>query len=465
MTPIYNDGRGDELACRSPWGFMTGFSNFTLPPTDGAGDILWAGHYIMINYANQALENVPSIPDLDQDFKDRLMGQAYFLRAFAHFNLANVYGNPVILTATPKSKDDFYPSNKGVTKQDVYNQIKLDLIEAIPMLPGNYNDVTGIDQGQVGRITSGAANALMGKVLLFEGDHAGASPYFAAVISSNEYSLAPNYQNIFSGDAGLEAADPGKIFWAEFTTSSNSGFNWGGDPSVNWRQFNAVTPTYSVTNFWDFTPTQFLYTEMRSELTIDGTLDPRYNATIVSYEPGEGRTIAWGKDWIAAPPDGNGFGANDFHIAKYTYANFGGGDAFTSGFNVPIIRYADVLLMQAECLANTGGNISAAAGLVQQVRNRANLPDRQTEFAGYSIDQFMDQLAHERVMELAIEGHRWYDIMRWGWLDNPAKLTDLAANDSEFNTFTPTRKVMPIPLNELNRNSNLVGSAANQNLV
>ena len=281
ITPIYNDGRGDELLCRSPWGFMIGFSNFTLPATDGAGEIAWVGYYIMILRANQALEAIPTIEGLDPGLAGRLRGQALFLRAFAHFQLANIYGNPLIITSVPAAQEEYYPSNAGVTKAMVYAQIESDLLEALPLLPLNYDNVSGPDQGQTGRVTSGACNALLGKLYLYLGtqpgvnsDYAKAEQYFAAVINSNEYSLAPNYQDIFSGDPGLEQADPGKIFWADFTTSANPDFNWGGDPSVNWRQFTALTPTYSVTDFYDFRPTTFLYNEMREELTVDGKLDP-----------------------------------------------------------------------------------------------------------------------------------------------------------------------------------------------
>ena len=296
----------------------------------------------------------------------------------------------------------------------------------------------------------------MGKILLYEGDHTNAATHFGRVISSNQYSLAANYQDLFSGDNSLEDQDPGRIFWAEFTTSANPDFNWGGDPSVNWRQFLALTPTYSVTDFYDFRPTQFLYDEMRTELTNGGTLDPRYHTTIASNDVAEGDTIAWGQPWVT----GNNFAPNDYFIAKFTFANLGGGDAFTAGFDYPIIRYADVLLMQAECLANNG-DISGAAALVQQVRNRANMPDREAEFAGYSLTQFMDQIAHERIMELALEGHRFYDLMRWGWLDDPARIAELQSHDVEFDTWVPERKVIPIPLTELNRNDNLVGNMAN----
>lgn len=118
--------------------------------------------------------------------------------------------------------------------------------------------------------------------------------------------------------------------------------------------------------------------------------------------------------------------------------------------------------MYAECLANTG-NIPEAAAQVQVVRDRATLPDRKAEFAAYSLPQFMDQLAHERIMELAVEDLRWYDIVRWGWLDDPAKLAQLKLNDPEFNNFVKARKFMPIPQSELDLNKNLVGNDVNKN--
>ena len=99
---------------------------------------------------------------------------------------------------------------------------------------------------------------------------------------------------------------------------------------------------------------------------------------------------------------------------------------------------------------------------MQRVRDRANMPDREAEFAGYSVSQFMSQLAHERVTELAIEGSRYQDLKRWGWLDDSAKLNELKAHDPEFNTFVPNRKYQPIVQEELDRNPNMDGNAANQ---
>jgi starch-binding outer membrane protein, SusD/RagB family len=454
MTPVINDGRSDEISSRSPWGFLTGLSNFTLQGTDGANDITWAGYYIMVLRANQAIKNIPVVPDLNAELKDRLIGQAHFLRALAYFNLTNIFDQVPVITEVPEGQDAFYPSNKEVSQELVYAQVKSDLEIASELLPLNYTSISGPDNGQVGRATKGAALSLLGKVHLYQKNYTEAANYFKQVIDSDEYELNPNYHNLFTGDASVEGADQERIFWAEFTNSTNPEYNWGGDPTVNWRQFLAVTPTYSRADFFDFYPTPYLYNEMRAEKTIDDKFDPRYHATILSYVPEEGYTTAYGTDWLA-----RGYGVNDFFIKKYTNA-VTGSDPFTSGVNYHIIRYADVLLMYAECLANTS-KIAEAASYVQMVRDRANLPDREAEFAALTLDQFMEQLSHERVMELAIEGNRWNDLKRWGWLDSPARLAELKTHDFEFNTFSDGKDFMPIPQSELDRNPNLIGNSAN----
>lgn len=451
MTPIMGDARGDELRSRSPWIFLAQTANFTVPSTDTALEIPYIGFYSLINRANQALAAVNQIEDIEPELRERLLGQAYFLRALGYFNLTNIYDNVPLVLEVQTGVESFFPSNQETTQADVYAQIEADLNEAIGRLPISYNNVAGPDAGQVARATQGAANSLMGKLKLYQGDYAGALPYFETVVNSGVYDLAPNYADLFSQDPALEASNPGRIFWAEFTQSQNVDFNWGGDPSVNWRQFSALAPTYSGADFYDFFPTQFLVDELKQERTVNDEIDPRYPATILSFLPEEGLTQSYGVPYF--------LDQNLNYIAKYTLANTGG-DPFTCGINYHVIRFADVLLMYAECLANTG-NISLAAEQVQRVRNRANLPNRQAEFAGYNLTQFMDQLAHERVTELAIEGLRWYDIKRWGWLDNPTKLSELQANDPEFQSYAPNRKYQPFPQTELDRNQNLVGNSAN----
>lgn len=452
MIPAINDARGDETRSRSPWAFLIGTANFTIPPTDGAVEIAYLGFYTIINRANQALAAIDRIEDIDPELRERLIGQAYFLRALTYFNATNIFDNVPLVLEVQSGAESFFPSNQETTQADIYAQIEADLNMAIERLPVNYDDPSWPDSGQAARATLGAANSLMGKLKLYQGDYEGALPYFERVVNSNVYDLAPNYGDLFSQDPALENANPGRIFWAEFTQSQNVDFNWGGDPTVNWRQFSAVAPTYSGADFYDFFPTQFLVNEMKQERTVDDEIDPRYPATILSYLPEEGLTQAYGREFF--------LDQNENYIAKYTLANTGG-DPFTCGINYHIIRFADVLLMYAECLANTG-NIPLAASQVQRVRDRANLPDREAEFAGYNLSQFMEQLDHERITELSIEGLRWYDIKRWGYLDDPAKLSEIQGNDSDFATYSSNRKFQPIPQNELDRNPNLIGNSANQ---
>jgi hypothetical protein len=459
VIPTIGDGRGDELRSNGGFPMWDQTAKFIIPTTEAFVEFPWRDNYTMILRANQALENVPKVPGLDDALKNRLLGQAYFMRAFGHFTLANIYEKPPIILESPVDRSKYYPSNKDVTITDVYAQVKADLTQAISMLPDDYNAVTGPDQGQVGRATRGAARSLMGKTLLYEGNHTAALPFFQAVVQSNIYDLGTNYADLFSQDPNIEAAVPERIFWVEFNQSTNPDVNWGHlDPSASWRQFSALAPTYSVANFADYAPTTFLYNEMREEKTIANTLDPRYHATLLSYEPTEGYTTAYGLPWATGT---NGRPTTSFWIKKYTLAGTGG-DPFASGINYHLIRFADVLLMYAECLANTG-SIPAAAAQVQRVRDRANLPDREAEFAAYTVPQFMEQLAHERIMELAVESLRYYDVRRWGWLDNPAKVAELTANDPEFVNFVVARKYMPIPQRELDLNPNLVGNDYNNN--
>jgi len=116
------------------------------------------------------------------------------------------------------------------------------------------------------------------------------------------------------------------------------------------------------------------------------------------------------------------------------------------------------LLMYAEC-QNELDNRAESAKYIQRVRNRANLPDREVEFAALTKDQMKERIAHERVLEFALEGHRFDDIRRWGWLQNPAKLAELKTHDPEFNSYVSGREFFSIPQAEIDVNKNLKQNA------
>ena len=178
MTPAINDSRSDEIRSRSPWVFLSQTANFTVPATDAAVGWAMNDYYQSIFRANQALEQIPLIEDVDAGFRDRLMGQAYFLRGLAYFNLTNIFDNVPLVLTVAQGQEDYFPSNEGISQADVYAQVELDWTEAVAKLPVNYDNVIGPDAGQVGRATKGAAQSLMGKLKLYQGDYSGAITIF-----------------------------------------------------------------------------------------------------------------------------------------------------------------------------------------------------------------------------------------------------------------------------------------------
>ena len=462
MGAVMADARSDELIGRSPWDVLSTVGNFVMQATSAGAPIIWEGSYILISRANQTLEGVANM-EIDQDLKDRVLGQAYFLRALGHYQLTIYYKDVPIVTKAPVTAEDRYPPTSS--QADVWAQIKSDLELAKSLLPPNYDDVTGLDNGQNQRVTQDAARGLLGKAHLYTQQWQAAETEFDALIAAGRHALTPKYADNFTEDPAIEQSSPEPIFQVEFTNDESPDLNWGGVPSATWRQFSAIAPTYAARGFgfFDFYPSKWLYDQMKVEKTIGGKTDPRLLATILSYEPGDGYTTAYTKDWLTPAPAGAGYAANELFIKKFTRADLGLTSEtaqLNSGINYPVIRYADILLMNAEA-KNELGKTAAAAALIQQVRDRATLPDREAEFAALSKEQLRDQIAHERLMEFAIEGSRINDIIRWGWFNNPSKVAELKTHDPEFGNWQAGKEYLPVPQIELDRNPNLSKNSAN----
>ncbi|MFO7672472.1 MAG: RagB/SusD family nutrient uptake outer membrane protein, partial [Lutibacter sp.] len=148
---------------------------------------------------------------------------------------------------------------------------------------------------------------------------------------------------------------------------------------------------------------------------------------------------------------------NDLFCRKYQNSDGGQPNEFDwrSGINERILRYADVLLMYAESLNETGAT-ALAYQYIQEVRNRVNLPNLATVKPGMSAEQMRTQIAHERLLEFALEGHRFDDIRRWGWLNDSTKLTWLKSRDNEYDTYKVGREFFPIPQVEMDNNPGTV---------
>ena len=457
MFPALTDARGHDFGGDSPWVDLVQVGTFTIPSNSGPVQWVWGTHYQAIWRANMVIINVPAI-EMDADLKARIIGQARFLRGLALFNLANTYKAVPVPLELPVDKSKY--NTPTATDEALWNQIFDDFKAAKEALPVTYAGVNGPDVGQTGRATKGAATGMLGKAYLYKQRWTEAAAEFSELIigaQSGKYSLMPDYRDNFKE---VNENNTESLFEIQFGQPDAVGgtiMNYGGEPNANWKQVSSTGRTYAMDGYGysDFMPTRWIYNEFKAEKTIDGKSDPRLLATIASYEPADNSTTVYGNAWP--------FAQTAIYPRKYTHDGLnwpGNDDQENSGINYRVLRYADVLLMYAETLNETG-NTAGAYTYIQRVRDRAKLPDLNTVKPGMSVVQMRDQIGHERALEFAIESIRINDIIRWGWLYDATKLAELKAHDPDFNTWRPGKEYLPIPLAELNVNPNLQRNSAN----
>ncbi|MDQ8011335.1 MAG: RagB/SusD family nutrient uptake outer membrane protein [Flavobacterium nitrogenifigens] len=443
-TPLLLDVKADDSRTNSPWGSMYNVGHFNSNVADAA-IYGWAyeTYYQGIYRANQVLTNVPGIEFEDKALKNRIIGQAYFLRGLFFFHAVNMFKNVPL----PTELAVYYPQK---TQEEGWAQVIADFKAAAELLPNTYTGISGLDAGQKGRATKGAALGYLGKAYLFTKDFSNAKATFKQVIDLGVYSLVTNYRDNFTT---ANENNSESLFEVQFSRDAGGvDLGWGGAPQSGWGKTSARAITYAPRAFgWtDVQPTWALFNEFKEEKTKTGEDDPRLDATIFYNKPG-GMQL-YGKDfatfYASSPAD-----LNDLFCRKYQNSDGQFADEYDwrSGINERLLRYADILLMYAECLNETG-DTQGAYTYIQMVRNRVNLPDLATAKPGMTQAQMREQIGHERFLEFPLEGHRFDDIRRWGWLQDPAKLAWLKSRDAEFNTYTAGREYFPIPQLEMDNN-------------
>ena len=445
-TPLLLDLKGDDSRSNSPWDAMYNVGRFNSNVSDAA-IYGWAFevYYQGINRANQVISNVPNIEMTDSDLKTRVLGQAYFLRGLYFFHAVNLFKNVPLPTEVM-----LYSPQK--TQAEGWAQVISDLSTAVDMLPVSYASIPGIDKDQTGRATKGAALGYLAKAYLFNKDFTNARMTFKKLIDLGVYSLMPNYADNFTTEFENNVES---IFEVQFNREVGGvELGWGGTPLSTWGQTSARAITYAPRGFgWtDVQPTWTLFNEYQQEMTITNTVDPRLNVTMFYNAPG---VTLYGQEfstYYASNPND----LNDLFVAKYQNSKTMPNEFdWRSGINERLMRYSDVLLMYAECLNETG-DTQGAYQYIQMVRDRVGLPNLSTAKPGMTQAQMRDQIAHERFLEFALEGHRFDDIRRWGWLNDPAKLEWLKTRDAEFKTYTSGREYFPIPQLEMDNNPGTV---------
>lgn len=395
-------------------------ANFTTDPSNSGVLDLYRGPYPGILYCNLVIANVPGM-EMDTLLRNRIVGEAKFLRASYYFILVRYFGDVPLITKPQTPADNLYPSR--ASKDDVYKLIVQDLKDAITLLPPK-ESYTGAD---IGRASRGAAVGLLAKVYLTLGDYTDVVPLCQQVASMG-YALNGNYADNFD-PAHKNSAE--SLFEVQYSGGTTYGFfddlnqaSWA-STFMGPRNSTFVAGAYG----WN-QPTQEF---------------------VDSYEPGDLR-----KDLTVLYPGcpdfaGNVYAASysttGFNVRKFLVPTSVSPQYNTCAEDFPVLRFADVLLMEAEALNELGQTTQAETPL-NLVRHRAGLPDIQT---GLSKSDFREAVLHERRMELAFEGQRWFDLIR---INNGQYGLDFLHSIGKTNA-TAKYLLLPIPQVERDANPNL----------
>jgi hypothetical protein len=309
---------------------------------------------------------------------------------------------------------------------------------------------------------------MLAKSYLMNSRFSDAQPLLKDIIDGKygTYTLVSNYGAQFKGTDENNAES---IFEIQFDANFGTTNGWVGDPQSDWAKTDGyhkgLGPQGPPACWGDICPSVYLFNEFQKEKTVDGKIDPRMEASLIWYHADSPSYTVYTlpQDRISefgyATTGRTDLGiTEDYKVfaKKFVYEDLVLDAAWLSGINRPLIRYADILLLYAECL-NEANQTAAAYPFIQQVRDRANLPDLATSKPGMTQVQMREQLDHERLLELNLETWRYIDLLRWGYFETQDKVnTILITRDPEFKNWIPGREYLAIPPSEIDRTKGFV---------
>jgi starch-binding outer membrane protein, SusD/RagB family len=384
------------------------YNNFTYFPALNQIHDTWRGLYEGVYRSNLAIANIPGI-NMAEALKSQYVGEAKFLRALFYFDLINIFGAVPLVTQPLPDTDASLIARTPVA--DVYKVIIADLLAAEAGLPVSHSGAN------LGRVTKGAAQALLGKVYLYNKDYANAEKYFLLVINSGKYGLMDNFQEVWHRSFENNKESIFEVQFADIGGSGSNGRNGSYLPAVNGATGSGLATKRA---FDAFDPT-----------------DPRRAMSI--FRPGDSfaPNVSTALATFSAVWSATGYAVKK-GMWPIMYVN-------SNGINYPIIRYADVLLMYAEA-ANELNKLTEARAAVNQVRARpsVNMPALTAANTGTKADMF-NAINKERQVELMFEFIRFNDLRRWG----------LALQELGPIGYQAKHALFPIPQLELDINPKL----------
>jgi len=424
-------------ASNYPW--WTDHYHFTFTKGNYAIKLLWENNYRGINYANQVIDRLPGIPEdkITDDQREQLMAEAKFMRAYYHFKLLINFERVIVRKKYPEGEGDLFTPLSERTK--AWDFIIEDFKAALEL-----DALKDQDDSKLGRATKGAAYAYLGKAYLYRAaeEAANATAYleeadkaFKEVISGGDYDIESNFESLFDGTN--ENSDE-CIFALQMSSSVESGALYS-----NWQNY-FIGPA-EVGFYGEIYGSSTLLTEMKKEGDIGsvGQFDDRMYGTIYFDDPYYNEeALVFGDTYD------NVFGAGSGKVAFKKHYPSNPDNAWSRcHVDQPLMRYADVLLMQAEVLNETGST-SGAVTLINELRTKRGLP---TYSGATTKDAVFNQIKHERVMEFTLEGSRFFDLRRWGMAD------DVFGGRVGYSS---EKLFYPIPEDEENANPNLYNADA-----
>lgn len=387
------------------WDFYREMDTYVTVPGNLENRNLWTAAYETINHANNIIQDVPDLEETPQEVKDRILGEAYFIRALAYFDLTRTFGGvpgeagtmgvPIVTEPSREITENSYPSRASI--EESYNQVRNDLEEAEQLLSGFSNPNFA---------SEAAAKALLSRLHLYIKNYDLAEQYATEVIDNYSFSLVENFQDIFIEENTSEA-----IFELAFNTTDGSSIRgWYFPSSEGGRGDIALHDEYA-------------------EMVISRSNDNR------------GDLIAF---------DGN---VEVYYPTKYQKS---GDDD-----NIQILRLAEMYLNRAEARAQQSPtNETGALNDLNEIRNRAGLQD--TSGTGVdSPDEILRAIEKERGIEFIQESQRWYDLVRTGRAMDVLTNID-RTNGEPVSLSDPGRMVFPIPSRDIDANENLEQNEAYQ---
>ncbi len=389
--------------------------------SDNAGVLdLWRGPWPGILMANMVIEVAPKL-EIDENIKNRSLGEAYFLRAHYYFILVRFFGDVPLITKPGTSDTDLKPSR--VSKILVYEQIISDLENAVSLLPQK-SEYSGAD---VGRASKGSALGILAKVHLTLENWQKVVD-LCSEIETLGYELNENYADNFNPE---KENSNESLFEVQYMSDGGYDF-WSNENQAAWHStFMGPRGAGFVGGGWGWNqPTQEFVNDYQNG-------DKRKDVTILY----EGCSSFDAKNYSASYSN-TGYNVRKFLVPQSIVSTYD-----NSPLNFPVLRFADVLLMKAEAL-NELGNSAQAEIPLNKVRNRAGLPNIGSNLG---IDDFRSAVLHERRMELAFEGQRWFDLIR---VNNGQYALNFLPSIGKSN-FTEKHLLLPVPQIEIDRNPNL----------